>query len=59
MNDPQLSKAFHESIGKQGVQGKIVSIEHVKELETEIMTRWTQTYMTPIWHLLISPVSKS
>jgi epoxyqueuosine reductase len=40
MIDPQLSKAFHESIGKQGFQGKIVSIEHVKELETEIMTRY-------------------
>jgi len=40
MNDPLLSKAFHESIGKQGFQGKIVAIEHVKELETEIMTRY-------------------
>jgi epoxyqueuosine reductase len=42
MNDPQSSKAFQESIGKQGFQGKIVSIEHVKELETEIMTRYQQ-----------------
>jgi epoxyqueuosine reductase len=40
MNGPQLSKALHESIGKQGFQGKIVPIEHVKELETEIMTRY-------------------
>jgi epoxyqueuosine reductase len=40
MNDPQLSKAFHESIEKKGFKGKIVSIEHVTELETEIMTRY-------------------
>ena len=40
MNGPQLSRALYESIGKQGFQGKIVSIEHVKELETEIMTRY-------------------
>jgi epoxyqueuosine reductase len=40
MNGPQLSRALYESIGKQGFKGKIVSIEHVNELETEIMTRY-------------------
>lgn len=40
MNGPQLSRTLNESIGKQGFQGKIVSIEHVKELETEIMNRY-------------------
>ena len=40
MNGPQSSKALYESIGKQGYQGKIVSVEHVDELETEIMTRY-------------------
>jgi epoxyqueuosine reductase len=47
MNGPQLSKALHESIGKQGFQGKIVSIEHVKELETEIMTRYQKGLLDP------------
>lgn len=40
MNGPQLNKALYERIDKQGFQAKIVSIEHVKELETEIMTRY-------------------
>lgn len=40
MNGPQLSRTLNESIAKQGFQGKIVSIEHVKELETEIMNRY-------------------
>lgn len=40
MNGPQLSRTLYESIAKQGFQGKIVSIEHVKELETEIMNRY-------------------
>jgi epoxyqueuosine reductase len=47
MNGPQLSKALHKSIGKQGFQGKIVSIEHVKELETEIMTRYQKGLLDP------------
>lgn len=40
MNGPHLSRTLYESIGKKGFQGKIVSIEHVKELETEIMNRY-------------------
>ena len=47
MNGPQLSRALHDSIGKQGFQGKIVSIEHVKELETEIMTRYQKGLLDP------------
>ena len=47
MNGPQFNKALHESIGKQGFQGKIVPIEHVKELETEIMTRYQKGLLDP------------
>jgi epoxyqueuosine reductase len=47
MNGPQISSAFHERIGKQGFQGKIVSIEHVKELEAEIMTRYQKGLLDP------------
>jgi epoxyqueuosine reductase len=47
MNGPQLSKALHESMGKHGFQGKIVSIEHVKELKTEIMARYQKGLLDP------------
>lgn len=47
MNGPQLSKALLESTGKQGFQVKIVSIEHVGELETEIMTRYQKGLLDP------------
>jgi epoxyqueuosine reductase len=47
MNGPQISSALHERIGKQGFQGKIVSIEHVKELEAEIMTRYQKGLFDP------------
>ena len=40
MNGPQPSRALYESIEKKGFQGKIVSIEHISELETEIMIRY-------------------
>jgi epoxyqueuosine reductase len=33
---PQLSEALYESIEKQGFQGKIVSIAHLKELQEDI-----------------------
>jgi len=35
----QLTEAFYESIEKQGFQGKIVSIAHLKELQKEIEDR--------------------
>jgi epoxyqueuosine reductase len=38
MSSPQLSSVFNESLKKNGYQGKIVSVEHIKELEKEIMT---------------------
>jgi epoxyqueuosine reductase len=47
MSGLQLSRALHESLGKQGFQGKIVSIEHVKELETEIMARYRKGLLDP------------
>jgi epoxyqueuosine reductase len=47
MNGPQISSALHERVGKQGFQGKIVSIEHVKELEAEIMTRYQKGLLDP------------
>jgi epoxyqueuosine reductase len=47
MSGPQLSRALYESIGKQGFQGKIISIEHVGELETEIMTRYQKGLLDP------------
>ena len=37
MSGPQSSGALLETAGKQGFQVKIVSIEHIGELETEIM----------------------
>ena len=48
MSGPQLSRALYESIGKQGFQGKIISIEHVGELETEIMTRYQKGLLDPV-----------
>jgi len=47
MYGPQSSRALHESIEKQGFQVKIVSIEHVGELETEIMTRYRKGLLDP------------
>ena len=36
----EMTGGLYENLKKQGYRGKIVSIEHVKELETEIMTRY-------------------
>jgi epoxyqueuosine reductase len=47
MSSPQSSRALTESTGKQGFQVKIVSIEHVGELETEIMTRYQKGLLDP------------
>jgi epoxyqueuosine reductase len=47
MNDPPINRALHERIEKQGFQGKTVSIEHVGELETEIMTRYRKGLLDP------------
>jgi epoxyqueuosine reductase len=47
MSDPQSSRALTESTGKQGFQVKIVSIGHVGELETEIMTRYQKGLLDP------------
>jgi epoxyqueuosine reductase len=47
MNGPQLSKALLESTGEKGFQVKIVSIEHVGELEIEIMTRYQKGLLDP------------
>ncbi|MDJ0984530.1 MAG: 4Fe-4S double cluster binding domain-containing protein [Desulfobacterales bacterium] len=41
------SRALHESMEKQGLKIKIVSIEHVKELETEIMTLYQEGLLDP------------
>jgi len=43
----QSSRAFLESIRKKGFQAKILSIEHVDELETEIMTRYQNGLLDP------------
>ena len=40
MSGPQSSSVFYERIEKHGFRGKIISIEHVRELETEIMNRY-------------------
>jgi epoxyqueuosine reductase len=47
MSEQQLDSALLESTGKQGFQIRIVSIEHVKELETEIMTRYQSGLLDP------------
>jgi epoxyqueuosine reductase len=47
MKGSQLNRVLYETIGKQGFQGKIVSIEHVTELETEIMTRHQKGLLDP------------
>ncbi|MBW2431311.1 MAG: epoxyqueuosine reductase [Deltaproteobacteria bacterium] len=47
MNGPPIKRALHEIIEKQGFQGKIVSIEHAGELETEIMTRYQKGLLDP------------
>ena len=36
MYSSQLSEALYESIEKQGFQGKVVSIAHLKELQEDI-----------------------
>jgi epoxyqueuosine reductase len=38
--DPNLSKPLDLFLDERGYRGKVVSIEHVGELETEIMTRY-------------------
>jgi len=43
----QSSWAFLESTRKRGFQAKIISIEHVGELETEIMTRYQNGLLDP------------
>lgn len=47
MSNRQLSRAFYECIGKNGYQGKIVSIAHVGELEAEMMTRYQKGLLDP------------
>ena len=47
MSGPQLNSALFERTGKQGFQVKIVSIEHVGDLETEIMTRYQKGLLDP------------
>jgi epoxyqueuosine reductase len=42
-----LSKPLAAFLNEQGYQGKIVSIEHVGELETEIMTRYQKGLLDP------------
>ena len=38
--DPNLSKPLDLFLDERGYRGKVVSIEHIAELETEIMTRY-------------------
>ncbi|MGD9204923.1 MAG: hypothetical protein PVF86_10300, partial [Desulfobacterales bacterium] len=47
MPSPQLSHTFYDNLEKNGYKGKIVSIEHIKELETEIMTRYQKGLLDP------------
>ena len=47
MSGPQLNSALFESTRKQGYQIRVVSIEHVGELETEIMTRCQKGLLDP------------
>jgi epoxyqueuosine reductase len=47
MSGQPLSRVLHESMRKQGFRVKIVSIEHVRELETEIMGRYQKGLLDP------------
>ena len=47
MDATPSSRALHESMEKQGLKIKIVSIEHIKELETEIMTLYQKGLLDP------------
>ena len=47
MPSRQLSRLFSEGLAKNGFQGKIVSIAHVRELETEIMSRYQKGLLDP------------
>ncbi len=47
MSGPQSSSVFYERIEKHGFRGKIISIEHVRELETEIMNRYQKGLLDP------------
>ena len=47
MSGSQSSSVFYECIEKHGFRGKIVSIEHVRELETEIMNRYQKGLLDP------------
>ena len=47
MSGPLLNSVLLDRTGKQGFQVKIVSIEHVGDLETEIMTRYRKGLLDP------------
>ncbi len=47
MHSPRSSRVFHESMKKNGFLGKIVSIEHVKELQEEIETLRKKDLLDP------------
>ena len=47
MSGLQSNSALFENTGKQGIQVKIVSIDHIGELETEIMTRYKNGLLNP------------
>ena len=47
MSGPPSNRALLEMTGKQGIQVKIVSIEYVGELETEIKTRHQKGLLDP------------
>jgi len=62
MSRPQLSRALDEYLEKQGFQGRIVSIAHLKTLQQGMrpITKrafWIKNSMMPIWLLLILNVS--
>ena len=42
-----LRREFYESLEQNGYQGKIISTRHLRELETEIMTRYQKGLLDP------------
>ena len=47
MDTTLSSTTLHENMEKQGLKIKIVPIEHVKALETEIMTLYQKGLLDP------------
>ena len=48
MYDPPASRALSKNAEKRDIKIKMVAIEHVRELETEIMTRYQNGLLDPV-----------